>query len=411
MEITRTPGDGRVRLALCGRFDAAWSNHVQEALESCVRAGQHLIELDLAQVPFLSSAGIRVLLITHRQLLAIHGRLAIVDASSEVRQVIELSGLRALFTAAPDGAAADVAATAPRRLERPGARYEIHTLDAQARIAVRALGDPAALLRAGTLPSGLRREAFPPERLAVGIGAFGAAGDGGDARLGELLAIGGAAITLPTSGEGKADWLLCEAQLVPEAQLAYGLVGDGRFAYQARFETDESGGPLPLAALVGAALEIAAAESIALAVVAEAAQFVGAALRRSPVGRSSGIFTFPEIRDQLDFTAEAAHAGSVGIVAGFAARRPPAALAPHLRPIDRDTTCAAHLHAAVFPYRPLRRDCTPLEECVRAVFESQAVLGLLHLLNDWRPGTGAGQTSFHRGALWCAPLTHGESPT
>lgn len=406
MEITRTPGENSVRLTLRGRFDAAWSAHVQDALDACVRAGQHEIELDLAEVVFLSSAGIRVLLITHRQLHAIHGRLAIVAASVDVRQVIELSGLRALLGIEPIAAPAarPTADAVPRHLEPPGARYEIRTLDPQARVAVRALGDPAALLGGGALAGGLLRRSFPAGRLAVGVGAFGADSDGCRERLGELLAVGGAAITLPTGGEGTPDWLLCEAQLVPEAHLAYGLVGDGNFAYQARFEADGAAGPLPLDALVAAALEIAAADAVALAVVAETAQFVGAALRRSPAGRARSVFAFPEIRDQLDFTAEPAYAGSVGIVAGFAARRPPAELAPHLRPIDRESSCFAHLHAAVFPYRPLRRDQAPLEETVRTLFESQAVLGLLHLLHDWRPGSGAGQTSFHRGALWCAPL-------
>jgi hypothetical protein len=93
------------------------------------------------------------------------------------------------------------------------------------------------------------------------------------------------------------------------------------------------------------------------------------------------------------------------LVGGFAARRPPPQLAGHLRPLDRDGALAAHLHAAVFPYRPIRRGRIGLDETVRTLFDGQSVLGLLHLLNDWRPGSGAGQTCFHRGALWCAPLT------
>src|SRR5262249_24177445 len=138
--------------------------------------------------------------------------------------------------------------------------------------------------------------------------------------------------------------------------------------------------------------------------VAEAAQFVGAALRRSPDGCASGIFAFPAIRDQLDFTAEAAHAGSVGVIAGFAARQAAAEVAVHLRPLDRGSALAAHLHAAVFPYRPIPRGRIGLEATVRGLFDAQNVVGLLQLLHDWRPGAGAGQTLLQRGALWCAPL-------
>jgi len=406
MDITRTPGDGRVRLALRGRLDAAWSNAVQDALADCVRCGQHEIELDLSEVPFLSSAGIRVLLLTYRQLHAIRGRLSIVACSSEVLQVIELSGLRSLLATAADAETSPApaeAAPAAQRLERDGARYDVHTLDARARIAVRAVGDPAALLERGALALPVQ-VAFPAGRLAVGVGAFGGTPDGCRDRLGELLAVAGAAVTLPTSGEGRPDWLLCEERLVPEAHLAYGLIGDGAFAHEVRFEAGAEVGSVPLDGLVAAALEITGAEAIALAVVAEAAQFVGAALRRSPDGCESGIFGFPAIRDRLDFTAEAAHAGSVGVIAGFAARRAPAEIAGQLRQLDRDGALSAHLHAAVFPYRPIPRGRIALDDTVRGLFDAQNVVALLHLLHDWRPGAGAGQSSMRRGALWCAPL-------
>src|SRR5262245_52253686 len=132
MEITRTPGEGCTRLALRGRPDAAWSASVQAALSECVRGGQHAIELDLSQVEYISSAGIRVLRITYRQLHGIDGRLAIVSASDEVRQVLELSGMSALFGEAQKASAADAeATTAIRRLETETADYEIHTLDAK----------------------------------------------------------------------------------------------------------------------------------------------------------------------------------------------------------------------------------------------------------------------------------------
>lgn len=405
MEITRSSGEGCVRLALSGRLDAAWSASVQAALSECVRCGEHVIELDMAQVAFISSAGIRVLLVTYRQLHGINGRLAVTAASPEVREVLELSGLRTLLDApaAPADAASDAA---PRCLQTAAARYMIHTLDAAARMTVRAVGDPAPLLARGDLAGGLTRVAFPPDRLAVGVGAFGNDAQGG-ARLGELLALAGAAVTLPTSGEGRADWVVCAERLVPEAQLAYGLVGEGGFAWQVRFDSGEAGA-LPLDALVHAALEIAATDAVALAAVAEAEELVGAALRRSPLGQPDGVFGFPAVREQLDFTAEPAFAGSVAVLGGVAMRQPPPALAPQLRPLAPDGALHAHLHAAAFPYRPLRRDRLELAATVRELFESDTLLGLLHLLHDWRPGSGAGQTRLLRGALWIAPLAPAE---
>jgi hypothetical protein len=45
-----------------------------------------------------------------------------------------------------------------------------------------------------------------------------------------------------------------------------------------------------------------------------------------------------------------------------------------------------------------------LETSVRAVFEENEPLGLLHLIEDKRPAIGLGQSAFIRGACWCAPM-------
>jgi hypothetical protein len=69
-----------------------------------------------------------------------------------------------------------------------------------------------------------------------------------------------------------------------------------------------------------------------------------------------------------------------------------------------------HFHAAAFPYRPLRKGKVDLVHTVQPLFESEQVLGLLHLLNDWRELSGAGESRFLRGACWCAPLTFETQP-
>lgn len=406
MEITRSTVDGRACVALCGRFDATWSGAVQDALAECIRLGQHEIDLDLGAVPFLSSAGIRVLLVTHRQLHGIQGRLAIVAASPEVRQVIELAGLRPLLaTAGGDAVEAPTAsAMVAEHCERHGIALEVHARHPGADLAVWALGDPRALLERGVRETTLATERFPPSRLAVGLGAFGTEADGCAERLGELLAVGGVAVTLPGGEDGQPDWLLCAERFVPAARLAYGIVADGEFALEIRFEGVPARGPVALSLLLETALELAGGAAIGFALVAEAAQLVGARLRRAPTASEASTFAFPAIREHLDFTAEPVHAGTTAVIAGFAAREASTMLAPHLRPLTPDGALLAHVHAAVFPYRPIRRGRIALDETVRLLFDSQTVLAVLHLLNDWRPGGGAGQTMVHRGALWCAPL-------
>ena len=70
---------------------------VAKALEECVRAGAHVVRLDMAEVSYVSSAGLRVLLAAYRQLSKIGGRFAIVRASENVRSVLDLGGLSSLL--------------------------------------------------------------------------------------------------------------------------------------------------------------------------------------------------------------------------------------------------------------------------------------------------------------------------
>src|ERR1019366_2300393 len=97
MEITRTARADQFELKLKGRMDGTWIDHVARALAECVRAGQHAIVVDMAEVDYLSSAGIRILVLYARQLSAIQGRLGVINASGIVRKVLELAGLEALL--------------------------------------------------------------------------------------------------------------------------------------------------------------------------------------------------------------------------------------------------------------------------------------------------------------------------
>jgi hypothetical protein len=97
------------------------------------------------------------------------------------------------------------------------------------------------------------------------------------------------------------------------------------------------------------------------------------------------------------------HTLGVALAVGVAARAP-SALDPFLRPLALGSPLSAHLHAATFPYRPLRKGRIDLRESVQMLFESESVQSLLHLLNDDREIVGGGESAFVRGACWVGPL-------
>jgi len=46
-----------------------------------------------------------------------------------------------------------------------------------------------------------------------------------------------------------------------------------------------------------------------------------------------------------------------------------------------------------------------MKTTVSTLFEAETLQGVLHLLNDDREITGAGQSEFVRGACWIGPIT------
>ena len=140
--------------------------------------------------------------------------------------------------------------------------------------------------------------------------------------------------------------------------------------------------------------------------VAESAGLAGAALRKSPAtGEDPHTpFAYPEIREWLSFTSERVYAQSVVVAAGVVMRTPFAPLDPIVRPLGENVLPAGHVHAAAFTYAPLPRGRVELRETVAGLYETEKLQTVLHLLRDDRPITGAGESTFSRGAFWIGPL-------
>ena len=133
---------------------------------------------------------------------------------------------------------------------------------------------------------------------------------------------------------------------------------------------------------------------------------MGAALKKrpTPAAGAGSLLAFPNVRDWLSFTSEAAFASSVCLIVGFAARGERGSRLPLMKPLLRAGDLHGHFHAAAFPYRPIRKGRVDLRESIAPLFDSESVLGVLHLLNDWRDASGAGESRLLRGGCWFAPL-------
>jgi anti-sigma B factor antagonist/stage II sporulation protein AA (anti-sigma F factor antagonist) len=92
--ISSAERDGRLVVTLRGELDLATAGDVEEAVLGPVRDGRHVV-LDLRELEFMDSSGVRVIVAAHGAAQDGDGRLTIVRAApgGAVQRVLEISGL------------------------------------------------------------------------------------------------------------------------------------------------------------------------------------------------------------------------------------------------------------------------------------------------------------------------------
>jgi serine/threonine-protein kinase RsbW len=82
---------------LAGRLDAVSSQAAIARVYAAISAGARHVLLDMAQVTFLSSSGLRALLLVRKELLAQSGELRLCALKPQVREVFTLTGFTQVF--------------------------------------------------------------------------------------------------------------------------------------------------------------------------------------------------------------------------------------------------------------------------------------------------------------------------
>lgn len=418
MEITHQQASGVWTVGVTGRLDASSADQLDRELADLVRAGARRVHLDTSGVDFLSSAGIRILIKSGKDLKAIGGSLEIVNPSEAVFRVLELSGLLDALnvrTASADAPAAVEEAPAPEAstMEAEGCKVIVTPLPGAGGFRCRLVGRPGDLPDRRFPPEALKTLPAGADEIVVGIGALGDDPTGAAIRCGEILAAGGAAIHQPSGKASAPDYLLAAAAFVPQVQALYALACRGAFSHALTFEPAEPEATLSLAGLTSTALEALKADAAVVLIIAESAGLVGASMKQSPTeAGDDAFFDFPGIRRRLSFTPDVIWPRSLALVVGVAARKPDGALAGFLRPMGDDGgDLHAHFHAAAFAYRAMPVTLSAASTAVGRLFESGGPDGALHLLRDDRGAAGAGDSRFVRGAAWIAPITACETAT
>ena len=98
MTISKAIGTNEVVLTLGGRLDTATSPELEEELKPLWEAGDTDITLNLAELSYVSSAGLRVLLMSEKKCKANKKQFTIKGANESIREIFDLTGFSGILT-------------------------------------------------------------------------------------------------------------------------------------------------------------------------------------------------------------------------------------------------------------------------------------------------------------------------
>lgn len=220
MKINSERKNGVLVINLEGRLDAFEAGNLDRELNVQLRDEDAYLVLNMEGIQYISSAGIRVLLSTHKKLAGKNGQLCLSGLREYTAGVLKMVGLEGIFAAhaTVDEAIKQIISReniirSEKALDKlPCFRrmntsfHVFHTSDQPARL--RTVGNLAKVLHATLEPEDIRQRRFSEAEYSIGLGALGGSLEDCLPLLGEMITIGGTMVWLPTDGNDTPDFLI-----------------------------------------------------------------------------------------------------------------------------------------------------------------------------------------------------------
>ncbi|MBN1769441.1 MAG: STAS domain-containing protein [Prolixibacteraceae bacterium] len=404
LNIELTHKNNETMLACTGRLDANSAGHLNDYINNLVREGHYSIALNLTGIEYLSSAGIRTLVNQYKNLASVNGMFYIAEMSDNVRQVLDMVGMETMLSKKPE----------PQSVEKPKKEeknehlldnYKFSIIDSREdkKTILNLFGNPGIIPDKGYSSEQARTIQSGDKLFSLGLGAIGESFDECRQRFGEYIVAGKNAAYLPADGSQKPDFMQSSGKLVASLIGLYGISFTENYSWLIRFEPQRGHNSIGFSTLINHISEITGKQDFALVMVAESGGLVGTSLNASPV-TNTDIFSFPEVKNNVNFTTEPAHNKMLTLSTGIIASKNTKEAGSFVRPLNDNGQHNGHIHSMVFPYTPLKRTNIDLYEIIDYLFENSELTDLLHLTNDNREINGIGESRFVQGFCWITPI-------
>ena len=100
LSVTTSTIDGKTAVVVSGEVDAATSDTLRAAIFDVIEGGQSSVVVDMSEVSFIDSSGLRVLIGGYKAADAAGGSLKVGSPSGAVVRLLEITGQYERFTGA-----------------------------------------------------------------------------------------------------------------------------------------------------------------------------------------------------------------------------------------------------------------------------------------------------------------------
>jgi stage II sporulation protein AA (anti-sigma F factor antagonist) len=97
MEIVKRKEKGALVISVKGRLDAVTSPVLEKDLTELMAGGEKFLIVDLGDLDYISSAGLRTILASTKRLKEKQGKLLLASLKSVVKEVFEISGFSSII--------------------------------------------------------------------------------------------------------------------------------------------------------------------------------------------------------------------------------------------------------------------------------------------------------------------------
>ena len=264
MKIAFQRCNGVVLASLQGRFDAYGAEEFAQQVQKASLAEEESLVLDLSGVEYLSSAGLRVILATYKQLNGTGGTLALAGLQPYCRNVLDFTGFAQTFPVFNTAAEAvkfyergrSGSARQEETVQLDCGRLTIAPAEGEAG-AIEVLGDVRDVLHARITPAHLCSKRFSETEYSIGLGGLGDRLKDYFPLMGEMITVGGTMVWLPTDGHDTPDFLIPRKDAGQiTLRTVFNVVIAGGFNELMRFESGSAEGT-PIDVLYHALFDVA----------------------------------------------------------------------------------------------------------------------------------------------------------